>query len=203
MIVCKYFVWFIWYSIAGWAYESIVMSIKHHKWENRGFLAGPMCPIYGIGAAGISAVAETLEYFGIVNYTWYQIFLISFFGSIILEYSTAWGLEKIFHAQWWSYNGAPFNIHGKICLPASLGFGAAGTLIVFYLYPLMQDLTAHIPMEKMLLFSLIMMGVLSIDLTSTVISLLNPDKTAKSYVPLYGAQHFAVTMPGRRKGSEK
>lgn len=182
MIVSRYFVWFILYSIAGWIYETIVMSIKHHTWENRGFLFGPMCPIYGIGAAGISAVAEMLEYFGWANYTWWQIFLIAFFGSMVLEYTTAWGLEKLFHAYWWDYNSAPFNIQGKICLPASLGFGVAGTLIVFYLYPFMCRWTADVPLEMMELFSLIMMSVISVDVTLTVVSLRNFDRTVNAYV---------------------
>lgn len=184
MIISRYFVWFVLYSIAGWIYETIVMSIKHHTWENRGFLFGPMCPIYGIGAAGISAVAEWMEYLGFVNYTWWQIFLISFFGSMILEFTTAWGLEKVFHAYWWDYSSAPFNIQGKICLPASLGFGAAGTLIVFYLYPFMCRWTEDVPLEMMVFFSLVMMGVMSVDLTLTVVSLRNFDRTVNAYFSL-------------------
>lgn len=195
MIVSRYFVWFILYSIAGWIYETIVMSIKHHTWENRGFLFGPMCPIYGIGAAGISAVAEALEHFGLANYTWWQIFLVAFFGSMILEYSTAWGLEKMFHAYWWDYSSAPFNIQGKICLPASLGFGVAGTLIVYYLYPLMCRWTADVPMEMMELFSLVMMGVISVDLTLTVVSLRNFDRTVNAYAELIN-QHMENWVAG-------
>lgn len=204
MIVSRYFVWFILYSIAGWIYETIVMSIKHHTWENRGFLFGPMCPIYGIGAAGISAVAEIMEYFGFTYYAWWQIFLIAFFGSMVLEYSTAWGLEKIFHAYWWDYSSAPFNIQGKICLPASLGFGVAGTLIVFYLYPFMYRLTAEVPIEMMATFSLVMMCVVSVDLTLTVVSLRNFDRAVNAYAELinYHMENWIRNMGTRLQSVE-
>lgn len=204
MIVSRYFVWFILYSIAGWIYETVVLSIKHHTWENRGFLYGPMCPIYGIGAAAISGVAELLESFGLPDYTWWQIFLIAFFGSMILEYTTSWGLEKMFHAYWWDYSNVPLNVKGRICLPASLGFGVAGTLIVYFVYPFMCRWTAHIPMELMEVFSLLMMAVLSVDLTLTVVSLRRLDRTVIAYTDMLNRhmEEWVSNMEGRLQSAE-
>ena len=61
----------------------------------------------------------------------YRIFLICFFGSIVLDYTTSWALEKLFHAYWWDYSDVICNINGRVCLPASIGFGLAG-ILVFY-----------------------------------------------------------------------
>lgn len=51
MIALEYlFLWFLLYAFVGWVYESILVSISEHRWVNRGFLNGPLCPIYGCGA---------------------------------------------------------------------------------------------------------------------------------------------------------
>ena len=42
----------------GWIYESIYCTIRAKKWENRGFLYGPLCPIYGAGGVAITAIAD-------------------------------------------------------------------------------------------------------------------------------------------------
>ena len=120
MWVSRFFVWFVIYGCMGWIYETVYCIIKSGKWENRGFLYGPMCPIYGVGALGISVVYEYLRSEGGGQPPWWQVFVIAFLGSMVLEYSTSWLLEKLFHAYWWDYRDSPLNINGRICLPASL-----------------------------------------------------------------------------------
>jgi uncharacterized membrane protein len=73
------------------------------------------------------------------------IFIISMVGSAIAEYATSWVLEKRFHARWWDYSHMPLNLNGRICLPASLGFGLAGVLCVKVLIPFMSGLHSEIP----------------------------------------------------------
>ena len=71
----------------GWIYETLYCTIKNGKWENRGFLFGPACPIYGTGAVAISVIMKVTIGNGIVLSLW-QIFLIAFIGSAGLEYIT-------------------------------------------------------------------------------------------------------------------
>lgn len=111
MIVLEYFIWFM-----GWVYESLAMTIWTGKWENRGFLFGPLIPIYGFGDITLTIV---LSIYHLSNL---QVFILSVLGSVILEISTSILLEKLFHAYWWDYSGVPLNFQGRICLPASLGF---------------------------------------------------------------------------------
>lgn len=73
----------------------------------------PACPIYGTGAVAISLIMKAALAHEITLSLW-QIFLIAFVGSAGLEYITAWGLEKLFHAAWWDYSKLPFNLHGRI-----------------------------------------------------------------------------------------
>ena len=71
----------------GWLYETILAMVSRKRWEHRGILYGPVCPIYGIGAASLIYAYNHLVKMG-YTFSWWQIFLISFFGSMILEYVT-------------------------------------------------------------------------------------------------------------------
>lgn len=170
MWISRYFVLFCLYSLIGWVYETTYCTIKGKKWENRGFLYGPICPIYGAGACLATAVVEMLTKMN-VHYTWWQIFLAGYFGSIFLEYTTHWALEKLFHAYWWDYSYMPFNIKGRVCLPYSICFGAAAVLIAYTVAPFMLHLIAHIPSIWFEVLGLLFMCVLGMDLALTVSAL--------------------------------
>ena len=173
MWVSRYFIWFVIFGFMGWIWETTYCTLDRGSWRNRGFLFGPLIPIYGVGATAISAVVECLAGKGYTNLTWWQVFLIAFFGSMVLEYATHWGLEKMFHMVWWDYSKMPLNINGRICLPASTLFGLAGILVVFKLYPLVDRMTSWIPAIWMELLALIMMALLAADLTLTVNTITN------------------------------
>ena len=168
MWISKYFVYFVVFSVMGWIYESIFCTIKNGKWQNRGFLYGPVCPIYGVGATSITFIMDQLAAAGIPELTWWQIFLIAFLGSIVLEYATSYALEKLFHAYWWDYSNVPLNIHGRVCLPASIGFGIAGLIVVYGIAPFTNRIIGWIPPSWMEFLSLILMAVVAADTTLTV-----------------------------------
>ena len=66
MLVSKYVCLFMLYSCLGWIYETIFCTIKSGKWENRGFLYGPICPIYGTGALLIIVIPQLITTLGIL-----------------------------------------------------------------------------------------------------------------------------------------
>ena len=103
----KWFDIFVVFSCIGWIYETVYCMIKWKKWENRGFLYGPLCPIYGTGVIGVMAVLQIFNALN-VEYTWWMIFIICMLGSIVLEFGTHWTLEKLFHAVWWDYSYKKF-----------------------------------------------------------------------------------------------
>ena len=170
MSVCAIFIWFVVYSLFGWIYESTYCTINERRWENRGFLYGPVCPIYGTGVVLIMLLWHLALSHGFTP-SWWEVFLFSFFGSAVLEYSTHWTLEQLFHAYWWDYSNMPFNINGRICLPASTLFGLAGIFVVNVLYGPTLALTAHMSHPLVELLSLVLMAGLAADTAITVSAL--------------------------------
>ena len=133
----EYFLWFIIYAFLGWAWETTITSIPQRRFVNRGFLNGPYCPIYGVGAL--------LFIFG-TNYIENPAlrFLAGAVIACLLEYITSWVLEKIFHARWWDYTPRRFNINGRICLEGFLVFGLVAVAIP-YVHTHISAFTAQFP----------------------------------------------------------
>ncbi len=139
MIISQLFVEFIFFSFLGWVWESIYCTAKEKKWADRGFLFGPICPIYGTCVCIVIILFKILKYYGVVSNTTdmpiWAVFLISMIGSAIAEYLTSWVLEKRFNARWWDYSKVPLNINGRIALPISIAFGLAGIVVIRYVVP--------------------------------------------------------------------
>jgi len=175
LALSKYVCLFIIYSLIGWVYESFYCTAKSGKWENRGFLYGPVCPIYGTGAVAISVFIR-LTADARISFELWQIFLISVVGSAVLEYITSWTLEKLFHALWWDYSYLPLNLNGRISLLTSLGFGGAGLLIVYYIAPATETIMTFLSPLVTEILALLFVAMFSVDLTLTVTSLLHFDQ---------------------------
>lgn len=171
MIISKYIVYFIIFSFLGWVWETIYCTFMNKKWESRGFLFGPVCPIYGVGAVGGFLLVDLLKYNNFPPLSWWQIVLISFFGSAVLEYTTSLILEKLFHAYWWDYSEMPFNINGRICLPASIGFTIAGFLVIYGAYPLFNYFSSFISPIVFEIIAVVFIIVITIDITLTISAL--------------------------------
>lgn len=170
MWISHWFVLFVVYSVFGWIYETTYCTIKGKKWENRGFLYGPLCPIYGAGCVGITAIMQILS-MNNIKYSWWMVFIIGYFGSIVLEYTTHWALEKIFNAYWWDYSYMPLNIKGRVCLPYSICFGVAAVLVTYIISPFVIKITSWISPVTYELFGLLFMLFLGMDIALTISAL--------------------------------
>ena len=125
-------VWFYFiYSLTGWCAEVCVAAARKKKFINRGFVSGPLCPIYGTGAVVFAVFLPELR----EN----PFFL--FLGGVILgsfiEFATGVLLEKAFHKKWWDYSGIRFNFDGYICLPYSLLWCGFALLLTYLTNPLL------------------------------------------------------------------
>lgn len=129
--------YFFLYSIVGWVVETIYCSVGEKKFVNRGFLTGPMCPIYGTGATVFSVcLSPFYEKFGYSR--WYIIVLVILLGMVladIVEFLTSVIMEKLFNARWWDYSKKKFNIQGRICLGHTIYWGIATGLFVYIVHP--------------------------------------------------------------------
>ena len=101
----------------------------------------------------------------------WHVFFISVVGSAALEYATSCALEKLFNAIWWDYSNFPFNVHGRISLFTSLGFGFGGLLIVYVIAPFTENTVSYISPLIMELLALCFIFLFAVDLTLTVTAL--------------------------------
>lgn len=128
-----WFLLFIIYAVVGWCVEVLHVLYKNKKLSNRGFLIGPICPIYGCGAIMLTLLLGRTE-------NVFIIFLVSVIASAVLEYLTSFLMEKLFRVRWWDYSNVPFNIRGRICLANLLYFGIFGILIIRFANPFLFSL---------------------------------------------------------------
>ena len=127
------------YSLLGWCIEVTLKYFQFHRFINRGFLTGPILPIYGSGAALITLVVGSLSRFESGCGT---TFALSFLICGTLEYLTSFFMEKRFHARWWDYSQKPMNLHGRVWIGNLLLFGLGGVAIVHILNPLFDRVLA-------------------------------------------------------------
>ena len=158
---------FLLYSILGWVYESCLVSVKRKALVNRGFLNGPIIPIYGAGAVLICIILDP------VSKNLLLVFLGGMVLATILEFVTSYAMEKLFHAKWWDYSNYRYNLQGRICPIVSLFWGALSVLMTVFLKPLSNSLIHRIPRRIGEILAIIMILILIVDLVTTVISTIN------------------------------
>lgn len=184
------FLWFLFYSLAGWVYESILVSVQQRRPVNRGFLNGPLCPIYGTGAVlGVVVLGDVRN--PVV------VFLISSVGACMLEYLTSWAMERLFHARWWDYSHFRFNLNGRICLLGALVFGVGGVVIVDVVQPWVARVTAMIPLDAIHWMCAVFLVLTAADTVVTVVGIVDFDKSLERFreaVARYGG-----TLDGMRE----
>ena len=115
---------FLIYAFLGWCCEVAFAAVNKGKFVNRGFLNGPVCPIYGFGMLIVVTALWRLKGNLIL------LFLGSAALTTALEFVTGWVLEKFFHDKWWDYSDMPFNIKGYICLKFTVLWGLAASFVV-------------------------------------------------------------------------
>lgn len=127
------------YSFLGWCTEVAFAGGKEHRFVNRGFLNGPVCPIYGSGVSAVIVLLTPFQNNLIVLY------ILSVVLVTVLEGLTGWAMDKIFHNKWWDYSNMPLNIGGYVCLLFSLIWGVACVAIMKLIHPLVAKGVDFLP----------------------------------------------------------
>ena len=157
------FLIFILFSFIGWICEVIYVGVTSaHKFVNRGFLHGPICPVYGFGGVVILMLPPSLYA------TWIPLFLASMILCTTVEYFVSWLMEKLFHTRWWDYSHYKIQLNGRICLLNSILFGFLGVVVIHFVYPLMTDLLNSLGQTWINISGMIILAVLSVDIFFTV-----------------------------------
>ena len=123
--LCLFFV----YSFLGWGVEVAFHAVSLGKLVNRGFLNGPVCPIYGFGMLGILTLLAPLES------SLFWLFLGGMAVTTTIELVGGWALYKLFHTRWWDYSDLPMNLGGYICAQFSLYWGIGTLLVIKLVHP--------------------------------------------------------------------
>ncbi|MBE6828031.1 MAG: hypothetical protein E7514_05390 [Ruminococcaceae bacterium] len=163
--IVNYFLWYIFYSIAGWIMETLLFAVRDKKGVKRGFLFGPLCPIYGTGAV----ICTLLMYGKITNF--FALFGLGLLLCDTVEYITHYVLEKAFHSKWWDYSNQKFNIKGRICLVSSILFGLGVAVLIKFIQPAVMTVTDMIPIKIRIIAALVVYSILLVDATLTIQSL--------------------------------
>ena len=160
-------IYFITYSFLGWIMESIFRSISEKKIINTGFLKGPFCPIYGVGAIimllFLKRFTDNLA----------VLFIVSVVVLTIWEYLVGVLLEKLFHTKYWDYSNNKFNFQGRICLMNSIFWGILGIVFVKYIHPFIENLLNKIDMQILIFVYVILGIVMLVDAIVSVVKIKN------------------------------
>lgn len=161
---------FLIYACMGWCLEVAYCGLNSGKFVNRGFLNGPVCPVYGVGGTVIILCLTP-----IAKNIW-----LLFIGSVIvtslIELVTGFALEKIYHARWWDYTNQPFNIGGYICLKFSLAWGVAGIFLMKIIHPTVYGIIRICPK---ILGAILLIFFLAIFVSDCIITFVSINKLSK------------------------
>lgn len=117
----KIVIYFTIYAFIGWICEEIFCFFYTHGFENgfvkRGFLFGPICPIYGYGAVIL------ILFFKNYKKKPFQLFFGAALIFSIFEYITDFFLQALFADKWWDYTEEFLNLNGRITLSFSIVWG--------------------------------------------------------------------------------
>lgn len=157
----QWVLFFFIYSFIGWVWECCFVSVRKHRWVNRGFMYGPMLPIYGFGA--LAVLVSTIK----VRDSIPLIFLFGMTGATLLEYVTGAVMERLFNVKYWDYSNQKFNLNGYICLTSSLGWGLFSVLLVKFVHVPIEEAVLKIPMLITEIIAFVLTAVAAVDVTQS------------------------------------
>ena len=180
------------YSFLGWCAEVAFAAVRHGRFVNRGFLNGPVCPIYGYGVLCVLLILEPVK----------DNLLLLFFGSMFftsaIEFLVGFIMEQLFHDKWWDYSDNPFNIKGYICLEFSIIWGIACVLVVDVVHPLIYALIKKLSSPVGIWIMVALLALLIFDAILTLLEMLKLNKRFKAITELEGAIHSVSDAMGEK-----
>lgn len=160
--VLDLFLYFIFYAFLGWVMETCYCSICERRLVPRGFLYGPICPIYGIG------VLLMILFFTPLKRNLFLFYVVAVVVMSSWEYFVAWLLETTTHVKYWDYSQFRFNLKGRICLWVALVWGVLSYIVIFFIHPPVEALFAEIPAVLKYVLGGILLVVLTVDAVFTI-----------------------------------
>ena len=164
-IVLEYF---LVYSFLGWCTEVAYQAVKKGEVINRGFLNGPVCPIYGFGVLAVFRMLEAAGEGSLPEQNAFKVFCFGVVLATAIELFGGWLLDRLFHARWWDYSDRPFNLHGYICLEFSIIWGLGILLVVRGVNPAVTHALGLVPVRVGWILIAVFMIVFTADVMISV-----------------------------------
>lgn len=183
------------YGFLGWCVEVAYAAVREGRFVNRGFLNGPICPIYGFGVVSVVLLLRPLA--GNLP----LLFASSFAVTTLIELATGFLLEKLFHARWWDYSHRKFNIGGYVCLLFSLVWGAACVVVVTLVHPVVDHAVRLLPDAVLYPALSALFSALAIDLAATAATIRRLGERLKRLTDLAAEIHAVSDEIGRKISS--
>lgn len=156
------FLYFVIYAFLGWILETVYCSVRERRFVARGFLYGPVCPIYGVG------VLMMLCWFAPFTGQPLLFYVIATVCMSAWEYLVAWILETTTHIKYWDYSDRKFNLHGRICLSISLTWGVLAYLVIFWIHPVVAGLVERLSPFTVYVADVVLLVLLVADAAATI-----------------------------------
>lgn len=163
----QWVVFFVFYCFVGWCIETTFVSVRQRKFVNRGFLSGPVIPIYGSGAIAILFVALP------VRGNLIAVFFLGMLAATVLEYITGAAMEAVFKVRYWDYSQNKFNLNGHICLNTSLAWGVLSVVLTAVLHKPVESLVLRLPGALTVSLAVVLGGVMAVDFAFSLKSALD------------------------------
>lgn len=176
-----FFLWFfLFYSVIGWAVGTAGAAMRKRRFVDVGFLYGPWCPSYGVGAMTFALFLQDLKN------SLFFLFLGGAILSFLVALATGFFLERIFHRKWWDYSRKRFQFGGYVNLPYVVVWGAAAVVCVSFVNPALMRLFHLIPRPAGEIILGVLLGIMILDYVGTVMGVLAIKSRLKK-VSLLGA----------------
>ena len=157
--------WFFLYGCIGWGVEVVYAAIKERRLVNRGFLCGPICPIYGCGMVVLNWTVAALAPSGEgESVSTVAVFFVGMVLTTAIELVGGWTLFKIDHIRWWDYSNMKFNIGGYICPQFSLLWGLGSVIMVKVVHPALAKASSPLPMKVLVPAEAAVLALFVVDL---------------------------------------
>ena len=124
--------YFFIFAFLGWVMETLYSIYTLGHFTKRGFLYGPICPIYGFGALMLILFLAKYRNNNLKLFIYAAIIFSAF------EYVVSYGLDALFAMHWWDYTNEFFNLNGRISIFYSFAWGIIAIIFINHVYPFLK-----------------------------------------------------------------
>ena len=137
-IELEQFWYFLLYSFCGFALEKGFAWLAHHpKRDRKCLLVLPLCPVYGLGALAVLALAGDGGSL--------RVMVAGILGGTGTELAVGAFCRYVLGVEFWSYRGVPGNVAGLICPRFSAAWAGLALVLVYGVHPLAAQAVSRLP----------------------------------------------------------